>query len=174
MTVADRMKVANIDWQNWEPEMVATLMFVVKAGKVLLIHKKRGLGAGNINGPGGRIEADETPMACAIRETQEELCITPHNVKPGGELFFHAEDMPRIHAYIYTANDYTGTPTETEEAIPLWTPLDQIPFDRMWEDDRYWLPMVLNGKRITGWFSFEGESLLDYRLESVQLDIDQD
>ncbi|MBT4161861.1 MAG: NUDIX hydrolase, partial [Gammaproteobacteria bacterium] len=51
------MKVAAIDWENWEPEEVATLLFVVRDGRVLLIRKKRGLGAGKINGPGGRLEA---------------------------------------------------------------------------------------------------------------------
>ena len=39
-------RVASIDWASWEPEEVATLMFVVKSGRILLIRKKRGLGAG--------------------------------------------------------------------------------------------------------------------------------
>ena len=60
------MVVANIDWQAWVPEQVATLMFITKGERVLLIRKKRGLGAGKINGPGGRIEENETPAACAI------------------------------------------------------------------------------------------------------------
>ncbi|MFT5212230.1 MAG: hypothetical protein ACI9CE_003972, partial [Flavobacterium sp.] len=29
----------------------------------------------------------------------------------------------------------------------------------------YWLPQVLLGKTITGWFSFEKETLLDYKVE---------
>lgn len=38
--------------------MLATLMFVIDEarGEVLLIRKKRGLGAGKINGPGGKID----------------------------------------------------------------------------------------------------------------------
>ncbi|MFT7685975.1 MAG: 8-oxo-dGTP diphosphatase [Candidatus Azotimanducaceae bacterium] len=140
-------------------------MFVQQNERVLLIHKKRGLGAGNINGPGGRIEPDETPMQCAIRETEEELCITPTGVKYAGELFFHSEDMPRTHGYVFTANDYTGTPTETDEAIPLWTDVGAIPYDKMWQDDRYWLPQVLQGKVVNGWFTFEKETLLDHKVE---------
>ena len=139
-------------------------MFVIKNGRVLLIRKKRGLGAGKINGPGGRLEPDETPKECAIRETNEELIINPLNVRSAGELFFHAEDMPRIHGYIFVATDYEGTPSETDEAIPIWFNLNTIPFEEMWEDDRYWLPEVLNGQSVRGYFTFVNEQLLDHEV----------
>ena len=158
------MKVADINWSAWQPEEVATLMFVIKNGRVLLIRKKRGLGAGKINGPGGRLEPDETPKECAIRETNEELIINPLNVRSAGELFFHAEDMPRIHGYIFVATDYEGTPSETDEAIPIWFDLSTIPFEEMWEDDRYWLPEVLNGQSVRGYFTFVHERLLDHEV----------
>lgn len=163
--IPERLRISNIDWSTWQPEQVATLMFVLRDEEVLLIRKKRGLGAGKINGPGGRIENGETPLECAIRETEEELCITPAHIRPAGELFFHAEDMPRIHAFVYVARGFTGEPTETEEAIPLWTPINNIPFAEMWEDDRLWLDAVLSGQTIKGRFSFVEESLLDYCLE---------
>ncbi len=159
------MQLANIDWPNWEPEIVCTLMFVVQGEGVLLTRKRRGLGEGKINGPGGKVDPGETPLECAIRETQEELCITPEDVHLAGELFFHAEDMPKIHAYAYIAQNFTGTPTETDEAIPIWFDIKQIPFEEMWQDDEYWLGAALAGSRIRGWFSFEEERLLDYKVE---------
>ena len=155
------MKVADINWSTWQPDLTATLLFVIKQDQVLLIRKKRGLGAGKINGPGGHLEAGETPKACAIRETQEELLITPLNVQASGELFFHAEDMPRIHGYVFIATDYRGTPTETAEAIPLWTPIADLPFDEMWDDDRLWLPAVLAGRGIKGWVTIAEERMPD-------------
>ncbi|MCB1646564.1 MAG: 8-oxo-dGTP diphosphatase [Pseudomonadales bacterium] len=162
------MKVTDISWENWQADVIATLLFVQHQGKVLLIRKKRGLGAGKINGPGGKTEPGEAPRDCAIRETQEELQIDPLNVVYRGELFFHAEDeMPKIHGYIYVASDYNGTPTETDEAIPLWFAPQDIPYHEMWEDDQYWLPQVLAGKTMKGWFTFEGEALLDYRIEEA-------
>jgi 8-oxo-dGTP diphosphatase len=158
------MQVSEIDWENWSVDEVATLLFVVRDDEVLLIHKKRGLGAGNINGPGGRLEPGETPIECAIRETREELCIDVGEVRPAGELFFHSDAFPKIHGHVFTAASYRGTPTETDEAIPLWFPISSIPFDRMWDDDRYWLPQVLAGKTVTGWFTFDGERLSDRRV----------
>lgn len=156
------MKVTDVNWKTWQPEEIATLMFVKVHKEVLLIHKKRGLGAGKINGPGGRVEHAESPMQCAIRETEEELNITPLNVRPGGELFFHSDDFPKTHGYVFTADSYAGSPSETDEAIPLWFPVNRIPYTQMWEDDKFWLPKVLGGAVVDGWFTFTGETLLDH------------
>ena len=37
-----------IDWEAWEPRERATLLFVIRGGMMLLIHKKKGLGAGKM------------------------------------------------------------------------------------------------------------------------------
>lgn len=139
--------------------MLATILFIVKDGQILLIEKKRGLGAGKINGPGGKIDFGETALAAAIRETEEELCITPLAPRKLGELRFSMSDCPDILCHVYRADDFTGTPTETDEASPVWTPLDQIPYHRMWEDDQHWLPLLLNDQSFLGRFVFESDRL---------------
>ncbi len=149
-----------IDWSSWQGEMHATLMFVIKDGSILLIEKKRGLGAGKINGPGGKIEPGETPLEAIVRETQEELHITPHAPMKLGELRFSMSDCPDILCHVYRSDDYSGIPTETDEAVPLWTALDKIPYHRMWEDDRHWLPLVIERRSFIGSFVFEGERML--------------
>src|SRR5436190_24162191 len=116
-----------IDWTTWSGEMLATILFVVQDGRILLIEKKRGLGAGKINGPGGKIDLGETPLEAAIRETQEELLITPYLPRKLGELRFAMSDCPDILCHVYRADDFSGTPTETAEAVPVWTALDAIP-----------------------------------------------
>ncbi len=159
--------VSDIDWSTWIPQQRATLLFVICGGKVLLIHKKRGLGAGNINGPGGRLEPGETPLEAAIREVEEELCITPQSVSHCGELSFQFVDGLSIHCTVFRAESFRGTPQETDEAIPLWTSLDELPYDRMWEDDRYWLPLMLENTRFTGRFLFDKHRMLDHRLDTL-------
>ncbi len=149
-----------VDWETWEPGMRATLMFIQVDGEVLLIEKQRGIGAGKVNGPGGKIDPGETPLECAIRETQEELCVTATGVKKMGELFFAMSDMPDIHCHVFTATGYEGTPTSTPEAIPLWTRVDEIPYQRMWNDDRYWLGEMLAGQTFRGRFVFQEEEIL--------------
>lgn len=69
-------------------------------------------------------------------------------------------DCPDIMCHVYRADDYSGTPTETDEAVPVWTALDAIPYQRMWEDDQYWLPLLLNEQTFRGRFVFEGERML--------------
>jgi len=158
----------DIDWKRWAPQQRATLLFVIQDGQILLIHKKRGLGAGNINGPGGRLEPGETERQAAIREVEEELCIVPEGVTRCGELSFQFVDGLSIHCAVFRAESYRGTPTETDEAIPLWAALDAIPYDRMWEDDCYWIPLMLAGTPFTGFFLFDGPRMLDHRLETAE------
>ena len=160
------MPASPIDWSGWNGEILATLMFIVKDERILLIEKKRGLGAGKINGPGGKIDPGETPLEAVIRETQEELVITPSGSRKLGELCFSMSDCPDIHCHVYRADDYAGTPTETDEAVPLWSSLDAIPYSRMWEDDRHWLPLLLDETPFLGRFVFEGESMSWMNIET--------
>ncbi len=156
--------VRDIDWASWAPKDVATLLFVVHEGRVLLIRKKRGLGAGKINGPGGRLEPGETPLEAAIREVEEEVCVTPRLVEHLGELRFQFVDGYGLHAHLFRASAFDGDPRETDEAVPHWFAIDALPFDEMWADDRLWLPRVLAGERVVGRFVFDGDAMLDHEL----------
>lgn len=158
-------RVHEIDWTTWSAVDTATLCFVIRDGEILLIRKKRGLGAGKINGPGGRVEPGESPEACAIREVQEELCVTPTGLEARGEHRFQFVDGYSIHVHVFTARGCRGDAAETEEAIPLWTPLDRIPYEEMWEDDRLWLPLMLEGRRFRGVYVFDGDHMVDHRIE---------
>ena len=160
------MRIEEIDWKAWVPQQRATLLFVIRGGQILLIRKKRGLGAGKINGPGGRIDPGETPLEAAVREVQEELCVTPTGIRDCGELRFQFLDGLSIHGYVFTATDCDGEPQETEEATPLWTPVDAIPYDEMWADDWLWYPLMLAGTRFDGRFLFDGDRMLGFEVES--------
>lgn len=132
----------------------------MQGGRVLLIRKKRGLGAGKINGPGGKIEPGETALASAIREAQEEIGVTPSALEKRGELHFQFTDGYSLHCTVFLAYDFSGKPIETVEATPMWFDFDRIPYDQMWEDDQYWLPQVLAGASFAAWFDFDGEKML--------------
>lgn len=149
-----------MDWTNWIPNMRATLVFVIRDGQILLIRKKRGLGAGKVNGPGGKIDPGETPSECAVREAEEELCIHVLDPVEIGVLHFQFVDGLAIQCYVFRATDFTGTPTVTDEADPLWTPLDAIPYHEMWEDDKHWLGHLINSTPFRAYFEFDGEQML--------------
>ena len=155
-----------MDWTHSTPRELATLCFIVKDGRVLLIHKLRGLGAGKVNAPGGKIEPGETPLQAAVRETQEEILVTPVGLQERGVLRFQFTDGYSLHCTVFRADDLTGEPRETAEAIPFWAPLECIPYAQMWQDDEYWLPGMLAGKKFSARFTFDGEKMLS---QDVQL-----
>lgn len=156
--------LAEIDWTAWTPTDVAVLLFVIRGGEVLLIRKKRGLGAGKINGPGGRLEPGETPEQAGIREVQEELGVTPHAPRRRGHLRFQFVDGYAMECWVLSSDGCDGEPRETDEAIPMWTSLHALPFAEMWADDRLWLPLMLAGRPFRGRFIFDGDALLEHEL----------
>jgi 8-oxo-dGTP diphosphatase len=157
--------LADIDWDNFAPHDTATLMFIIRGGQVLLIRKLRGLGAGKINAPGGRREGDETLAATAIRETIEEVGVTPHEPRERGLLQFAFADGYRLQCHVFSSDGCDGEATESPEAIPLWTPLEAIPYAEMWADDALWVPRMLAGRTpFHGRFVFEGDAMLDVDL----------
>jgi 8-oxo-dGTP diphosphatase len=160
-------RIADVDWRTWKAVDPATLVFVVRDAQILLIRKKRGLGAGKVNGPGGRLEGGESPLDCAIREVQEELRTTPTGLELCGENLFQFVDGHSTHVYVFRADGCDAEPQETEEAAPFWAPVERIPYDRMWEDDDLWLPLLLAGKRFYGRFIFDGDRMLDHQVDEA-------
>ncbi len=152
------------DWSSWTPTECAALCFIIQDGRILLIHKKRGLGAGKINGPGGRIEKGESAHNAARRETQEEVGITPTGLKAAGELCFQFVDGYALHCSVFTASGAEGTLISTPEADPFWTQLAAIPYERMWTDDRHWMPWMLEQKPFRGQFHYEGDRMITGRV----------
>jgi len=156
----------DFDWNNWTPTEKAVLLFLIVDENILLIHKKRGLGTGKINGPGGRLEAGETFSQAALRETLEETHLRVDDIEEMGELSFVFVDGYSLYAKVFIARSYSGVPTETDEAAPFWCPLNQIPWDKMWADDPLWLPLVLKGDYIRARFVFDGDTMLTKKVES--------
>lgn len=156
------LRTAAVDWESWTPRQRATLTFIFHNGQVLLIHKKRGLGAGKISAPGGRLEEGETPVQAAVREVQEEVGVTPVGLSCRGELAFQFVDGLSMYIYVFSASGFVGEPRSTAEADPLWFPVDRIPYGRMWADDSVWLPLLLAGEEFRGRFVFDGDEMLEH------------
>lgn len=159
--------MADIDWDTWQARDPATLVFVIRGDEILLIRKQRGLGRGKVNGPGGKLDPGEDALQCAARECEEELGIRVRNLECMGEHKFQFIDGYSIHCWVFRTSDFEGEPRETPEAIPLWTRVDDIPFEEMWEDDRIWLPLVIRGQPFSARWVFDDDRMLDYDLKKV-------
>lgn len=148
----------------------ASLCFLIKESQVLLAMKKRGFGQGKWNGVGGKQNPNETIKATAIRETQEEIGVTALNLKHVATLNFLFPNMPEDNnwnqqVWVYFVDSWEGKPIETEEMAPQWFNKTQLPYNQMWDDDRLWLPKVLNEEFVTASFEFdENQKLIEYTI----------
>ncbi len=157
---------------NSEPQTKQlTLLFLMKDDQILLALKKRGFGAGNWNGVGGKIELTETLEHALIRECQEEISVTPLKYEKVAELTFNEihegeRKLMQVHAFI--CHEWEGEPTESEEMKPSWFATADIPYTQMWDDDTYWLPSVLKGKKIRGEFMHDDNNkVVDHKINEV-------
>ncbi len=157
----------DVDFERWQPDRVATLLFVVRRAEVLLIHKLRGHGAGKINGPGGMVEIGETPLQCALREIEEEVGVHALHVTPLIELRFQDTDGSSMLGFAFKALDCAGEPRSSAEAIPFWCPVERIPYQAMWEDDRVWLRELFDDEPTIGEFLMHDDRLVAHRLRAT-------
>ena len=143
---------------------IENLLYLIRGEEVLLIRKKRGLGKGLFNGVGGKVREDESVEEAVVRECVEEVGVKPLELNFAGLLEFINNDVEKVFVHVFTCRRWKGTPVESDEAEPYWFRIDSLPFDNMWEDDRYWLPLVLQGKKVYGRFFFK-----KWRLEKYEV-----
>jgi len=131
--------------------------------------KKRGFGEGRWNGFGGKVEEGETIIEAAIREMKEESGLKVEELEEKGILLFKFLDTGKfLEVHVFDVLKYSGEMTETEEMNPKWFNVEEIPFEKMWADDIYWMPLFLNGDKFNGEFVFEdNDKLLNYNLKTI-------
>lgn len=129
---------------------IATLVYPIRNGEVLLAKKTKKIGIGLWNGWGGAKEEGETIREAARREFEEESgClasledfeyvgkVTFHNQKADGRKF-------DVEVYIFLLLTWEGEPKSCPEMVePTMFPINALPFSKMMASDKDWLPIVL-------------------------------
>ncbi len=138
---------------------IKTLVFLVdvKTGKVGLSTKKYGPAKDWYNGYGGKVEYGEDINVGALRELKEEAGISA-NVD---DLSFIAKlvfEFPHLDedavGYVFVLTKWQGEPKESNEmTAPKWFDINNLPFNKMWDSDRIWVPLVLNATNMQNDFS---------------------
>lgn len=151
-----------------------TLCLLLKENQILLAMKKRSFGKGKWNGVGGKIDlekGDKNVLDSIIREAKEEIGVNIINPEKVGLLHFTFPYKPEWdqNVHLFLAKKWEGEPEESEEMMPKWFSLSKIPYSDMWDDDKYWLPHILEGKKLTAHFVFkEGEKIYNKEIKIVE------
>jgi len=141
-----------------------TLCFLVESfndqiTSVLLAMKKRGFGANWYNGVGGKVNEGEDILTAACRETFEEITVVVNSsdLTKVALLKFEFPDNPEWDQFVhvYVVEKWEGEPRESEEMKPEWFSTNSVPLEKMWPDDKFWLPQVLAGKKIDAYFKMD-------------------
>jgi mutator protein MutT len=140
-----------------------SLLFLRDGERILLAMKKRGFGEGRWNGVGGKVETGESIEQAMVRETEEEIGVTPLEYEKVADIRFdeYFKGEPTLmHVHVFMSRRWTGEPIESEEMAPRWFLPDELPYDDMWSDDEYWLPKVLEGKKISADFKLDQSDVI--------------
>lgn len=154
---------------------ILTLCCVYNETHILLGEKKHGFAKGLYNGFGGKIEAGETVEQAALRELEEESGLIALDMRKRGIILFEFEKegnpfegKPLVEVHIYSVREFEGEPKDNDEMRPQWFSHADIPYELMWPDDKFWLPLLLMGKNFKGsFFLKDSKTIISHELEEV-------
>jgi 8-oxo-dGTP pyrophosphatase MutT (NUDIX family) len=135
--------------EEWPDTLVveATLCHIIGRSGLLLKKASRGFSRGKWNAPGGKLEGTENPWKNAKREVLEETNLRVRRMVSHGTILYFMNGTRVLHtkAHLFSTRDFTGTPRSTAEGRIRWFGLAELPLDEMWDDDKYWLGLMLSG-----------------------------
>ena len=148
---------------------IMTLCIIQENSKILLGMKKRGFGKGRWNGFGGKVHNGETIEQAMKRELKEEAGITASKFqKIAIANFYFKRTDEHLPVHIFKITNFKGKPVETGEMKPEWFDIKNIPFKKMWPDDKFWMPYFLRNRKFKAHFEFENyNKIIAYRIKET-------
>lgn len=154
------------DYLATNPPLRETVIgYLVRDSEVLLGVRTRvsnNLGHLIVAGIGGGVEEGESPEDALEREILEEIEVHATDYQKVGSVVNLTPHHPswNLRVVIYLVTGYEGEPKKTEDIDPYWHPINRLPLNDMWPDNRITAPLILAGKRITGSFLYGADGLI--------------
>ena len=151
----------------------STLCYVVKDGKVLMLHrvkKKNDINHDKWIGIGGKFEMEEAPEECILREAKEETGLTLTSWQCRGVVTFLQEGGEGEYMYLFTADDFTGELIECDEGDLQWVSLEFLDALPKWEGDQIFLDLLWqNAPFFLLTLRYQGDRLVEAVLDGKKI-----
>ena len=141
----------------------ATACYLKKDDKVLMIKFNKKWGKVYAP-PGGKFELGESPLECITREFKEETGLDLINPKLQGLSFWH--DSVDGIIFVYTAEEYIGELTTSEEGTLEWIEVDDLEKINQFEQNKYFTPYLFKPELFQAKFTLNDKcQVLDYEIK---------
>lgn len=122
-----------------------TLCYISHGQKTLMLHrikKKNDLNEGKWVGVGGKLEENESPEECLLREVREETGLTLKNWQYRGIVTFVSDRWEGEYMHLFTADDFEGTLGDCSEGVLEWIDREKVRELPMWEGDAVFFRLI--------------------------------
>ena len=135
------------------------------------IKNKNDLNQDNWVGVGGKLEENESPEECLVREVREETGLTLTRWRYCGIVTFVSDRWEGEYMHLYTADGFTGQLTDCNEGVLEWVPKERVRLLPQWEGDRiFFRLMEQNVPFFSLKLQYEGDRLVLAALNGQPLD----
>lgn len=139
---------------------------VLDGRRILLKKETEGMGNGKWVGLSVELDRNSDPAHCAATLLKREVgLVAPRPLLHGVCNFYKGTaELPFVKAHIFSVKVPGGIGSRSRGM--RWFNLGSIPYDKMWDDDLFWLPLVVNGRRFNGSFVYDRnmKRVVNYRI----------
>lgn len=143
-----------------------TLIYLKMNNKILMLHRTKKMNDINHDkwlGIGGKIEINETPDECIVREVEEETGFKLLSYKRRGYIMFYNTKCVTEKIYLYESEEFFGDIIDCDEGELSWVDINKILDLNLWEGDRIFLEELINTNNdIAIEFHYDGDKLISY------------
>ena len=127
------------------------LCYIEKNGAYLMLHrtkKEKDMNKDKWLGIGGKLEDEESPHDCIIREIAEETALTPKRVRYRGIITFVSDEYGTEYMHLFTCDDFYGEIKEDcDEGDLCWIEKSKINELPIWEGDKIFFDLLNSEER---------------------------